>query len=381
MTLKAIINGTLFLNGEFVENRVLLFDRHIRGTAACAPEGAQVYDAGGGMVSAGLIDVHCHGFGGREAGEATAEELLEMCRTLVGHGVTAWLPTVSCLPKDRYRDCFDQIRTARRQTEKPGFRGARILGAHAEGPFLSPQKCGAQNIACILPPDWTMVEPFLPEIRMITVAPEMEGALPLIRRLADAGITVSAGHTNANYAQTVAGIDAGITHATHLFNAMPSLVSRNPGPVTALLNDHRVYCELIADGFHVHPALLALTARLKGDRLVLVTDSIRFAGLPDGTYTLSGQTVTVHGPECLLPGGTIAGSTLTLDRAVRNAHDMGGMATTQALFAATAGAAASIGEHTRGTLADGNEADIAVFDRQMQPTRTFVSGEEVWKAQ
>jgi len=378
---KAIINGSLFLNGEFVEDRALLFDRRILGTAARVPEGAQVYDAGGGIVSAGLIDVHCHGFSGREAGEATAEELLEMCRALPSHGVTAWLPTVSCLPKARYQGCFEQLREARRQSAKPGFQGARILGAHAEGPFLNPQKCGAQNAADILPPNWALIEPYLPDLRILTVAPETEGALPLIRRLAEAGITVSAGHTNANYVQTVAGIEAGITHATHLFNAMPSLVSRNPGPVTALLNDSRVYCELIADGFHVHPALLALTARLKGDRLVLITDSIRFAGLPDGTYTLSGQTVTVRGPECLLPGGTIAGSTLTLDRAVRNAHDMGGIATAQALAAATASAAASIGEHARGTLAGGNEADLAVFDRQMRPTRTFVGGEEVWKAE
>ncbi len=379
--MKAVVNGIILSEGRFLEGQALLFDGKIIGLAETPPEGAEIIDAEGGYVSPGLVDVHCHGFGGREAGDDVgAEGLLAMSRTLPRHGVTAWLPTASCLPWARFTAFLAEAAEAMRVSAAPGFPGARILGVHAEGPFVSPLKHGAQNPAYILPPDWARIEPLLGPVRLMTVAPETEGAPELIRRLVNAGVTVSVGHTDADYAQTVAGIEAGATHATHLFNAMPPLLHRSPGAAGALLADGRVYCELIADGFHVHPVLLALTARLKGDRLVLVTDSIRFAGLPEGEHTLGGQTVTVKGVECRLPDGTIAGSSLTLDRAVRNLRDMAGVPPETALSAASANAAASVGETGRGRFLPGAEADIALFDRQMLPARTFVGGREVFRA-
>ncbi|HNW86659.1 MAG TPA: N-acetylglucosamine-6-phosphate deacetylase [Candidatus Limiplasma sp.] len=377
--MKAIVNGQVHQGDHFAQGQALLFDEHILGLADHVPEGVPQIDARGGFVSAGLIDVHCHGFGGREAGDVGAEELAEMSRELSHYGVTAWLPTVSCLQWDRYEGCFADIGQAKSITSAQGFMGAQVLGAHAEGPFLNAQKCGAQNPDYILVPDWARAEKVLRHVRLMTVAPEGKDADDLIRHLTAAGITVSIGHTNANYAQAVAGIEAGATHATHTFNAMPSLLHRQPGALGALLNDSRVYCELIADGFHVHPSLIALAARLKGDRLVLITDSIRFAGLPDGEYTIAGQTVTVKGIECRLPDGTIAGSTLTLDRAVRNARDLGGLTLAQALTAATESAAASIGEVGRGALRPGFAADIAIFDTDMMPQSTWVAGAEVWR--
>ena len=378
--MKAIVNGRIHQGNHFTEHQALLFDERILGLADEPPADAQRIDAQGGIVSAGLIDVHCHGFGGREAGDVGAEELAEMSRALARHGVTAWLPTVSCLAWERSAEVMNGMAEAMRLTAAPGFPGARVLGAHAEGPFLSVRKAGAQNPAFIVAPDWERVAPLLGPVRLMTVAPEAPGAEDLIRRLVAAGVAVSIGHTEASYAQAVAGIEAGATHATHTFNAMPNLLHRQPGATAALLEDGRVYCELIADGFHVHPALIALAARLKGDRLVLITDSIRFAGLPDGEYTLGGQTVTVRGIECRLPDGTIAGSTLTMDRAVRNARDLGGLSLSQALTAATESAAASVGETARGALRPGFTADIAIFDAQMQPARTFVGGAEVWHA-
>lgn len=378
--MKAIINGRVLVDGELREGQALLFADRVLGLTDHAPEEAERIDVNGGVVAPGLIDVHCHGFGGREAGDVGAEELVKMSRELVCHGVTAWLPTVSCLQWQEYAACFADVGEARRQTFAQGFDGARILGAHAEGPFLNAEKCGAQNPDYILPPDWEAVRPLLANVRLMTVAPEAQGAPELIRHLTGVGVTVSIGHTNATYEQTVAGIEAGAVHATHTFNAMPSLLHRKPGAVTALLNDGRVFCELIADGFHVHPSLISMAARLKGDHLVLITDSIRFTGLPDGQYTLGWQTVTVSGIECRLPDGTIAGSTLTMDRAVRNAHELGGLPLAQALMAASANAAASIGEAGRGTLAPGQAADIAVFDAAMRPARTFVGGVEVWRA-
>ena len=378
--MKAVINAQVHQGDHFTQGQALLFDERIVGLVDQVPQGVQCIDAQGGVVSAGLIDVHCHGFGGREAGDVGADELAEMSRELSRYGVTAWLPTVSCLQWERYQSCFAEIGRAKQITFAPGFMGARILGAHAEGPFLNAQKCGAQNPDFILAPDWARTEKVLGNVRLMTVAPEGKDAESFIRRLIAAGVAVSIGHTNATYAQAIAGIEAGATHATHTFNAMPNLLHRQPGALGALLNDRRIYCELIADGFHVHPSLITLAAHLKGDRLVLITDSIRFAGLPDGEYTIADQTVTVRGIECRLPDGTIAGSTLTLDRAVRNAHQLGGVTLAQALTAATESAAASIGEVGRGALRPGYAADIAVFTADMTPQRTFVAGEEVWHA-
>lgn len=378
--MQAIVNGTFLIGGALHTGGALLFDREIRGFADRPPEGAQLWDARGGTVSAGLVDVHIHGFGGREAGDVDAEGLLAMSRELPRHGVTAWLPTVSCLQRERYETVLRQVGEARDQSMAAGFAGARILGAHAEGPFLSAQKSGAQNPAHIIAPDFALMKPLLPYIKLITVAPEAEGAPELIRRLAGEGVAVSIGHTNATYEQALLGIQAGATHATHTFNAMPALSHRQPGALAALLNDSRVYCEIIADGFHVHPSLVRLAAAVKGDRLVLVTDSIRFSGLPDGQYTLADQTVTVRGVECRLPDGTIAGSTLTMDLAVRNARDLAGLSLAQALAAATGSPAASIGETARGSLTPGMQADIAVFGPDLRPAATFVGGQAVWQA-
>ena len=378
--MKAIVNGKVLLDGVLHEGQALLLDQRILGLSDMPPESAEIIDAKGGYVSPGLIDVHCHGFGGREAGDVGADELVAMSAELVRHGVTAWLPTISCLAWERYADCFAEIGLAKQATFASGYRGARILGAHAEGPFLNAQKCGAQNPDYILAPDWPRLKPLLANVRLMTLAPEGEHAGELIRQLVAAGVTVSVGHTNANYTQTVAGIEAGVTHSTHTFNAMPNLLHRQPGAAGALLGDRRVYCELIADGFHVHPSLIAMAATLKGNRLVLITDSIRFSGLPDGQYAIAGQTVTVHGIECRLPDGTIAGSTLTMDRAVRNACALGGLTVEQALEAASANAAASIGETGRGTLRPGAQADIALFTTELMPARTLVGGVEVWRA-
>ncbi len=380
MKMKAIVNGKVLIGGQFTQGQALLFEERIVGLSDAVPESAERIDVHGGIVAPGLIDVHCHGFQGREAGEATASELADMSCALVAHGVTAWLPTVSCQRWEHYPWAFGQVREAMRLTAAPDFAGARVLGIHAEGPYLSPDKHGAQNQADILPPDWDAFKTLTEGVRLVTVAPEAEGALALIRRLAEAGVTVAIGHTSATFAQAVAGIEAGATHATHLFNAMPELKHREPGAAGALLADDRVYCELIADGFHVHPALIAIAARVKGDRLVLVTDSIRFTGLPDGAYTLGGQSVTVQGVQCRLADGTIAGSTLTLDLAVRNGVALCGMPPALALAAASQNAAASIGETQRGALHPGMQADIAVFSAALEPVCTFVGGREVWRA-
>lgn len=378
--MKAIVNASFLTGGAMRAGGALLFDQTVLGFADQPPEGAQVWDAQGGTVSAGLVDVHIHGFGGREAGDVDAAGLLAMSRELVRHGVTAWLPTVSCLARERYAPVLTQVGEARDASMAAGFAGARILGAHAEGPFLSAQKSGAQNPAHIITPDLSMFKPLLPYVKLMTVAPEAEGAPELIRNLVGEGVAVSIGHTNATYEQALRGIQAGATHATHTFNAMPALSHRQPGALAALLNDPRVYCEIIADGFHVHPSLVRVAATLKGDRLVLVTDSIRFSGLPDGQYTLADQTVTVRGIECRLPDGTIAGSTLTMDLAVRNAYDLAGLPLAQALTAATRSAAASVGETARGDLAPGFAADIAVFGPGLRPAATYVGGELVWQA-
>ena len=379
--MKAIVNGKILLEDGVMEGKALVFGERVEGFSDAAPDGCEVVDARGGWVSPGLIDVHCHGFMGMEASRGDFGELQRMSEWKVRSGVIAWLPTTMTLDWPVLERAFGAIRRAMAESAKPGWRGARVLGAHAEGPFINARRKGAQAESSIQRPDAAKLRPWADVIRLLTIAPEVDGALDCVREARAMGITVSMGHTDATSAQALAGIAAGVSHVTHTFNAMPPLNHREPGVIGAAL-DSDVYCELICDTFHVSPMLFPIMAKLKPDQLVLITDSIMVAGLPDGEYDQLGARVVVDGIRCRFPDGTIAGSALTLDRAVRNMAAHGGVPLWRAVNMASLHPARSIGVDARkGSLAVGKDADIVIADEAFEIRQTYIGGMRAFAAE
>ena len=381
-SMKTIVNGTVLMPDGEIRGRALAFENGtITGLVSDVPEGAEIIDAAGGIVSPGLIDVHIHGFMGWDASNGRLGELREMSRQMVRWGTTAWLPTTMTLEWPTLERCFSAVREAMTDSLEPGWRGAQVMGCHAEGPFISARKRGAQNGDCIQKPDVQKLLPWTDVVRLMTVAPEAEGALAFIRAATAMGVVVSMGHTDATAAQAQAGIEAGVSHATHTFNAMAPLNHREPGAVGAALCDDRVYCELIADTFHVAPLLFGLMARQKRARLVLITDSIQVAHLPDGPHDQSGQTVIVDGIRCRFPDGTIAGSSLTMDQAVRNFRAHTDIPLYETVNMASLYPARSVGiDDAKGSLEPGKDADIVIADRDFNVKATFIRGEMAFQA-
>lgn len=379
--MKAIVNGKIILPDSIVEGRALLFDEKIAGLSETVPEGAEIIDAKGRYVAPGLVDIHIHGYLGEDTSDGSVEGIRKMAEGIVKNGVTAWLPTTMTVSYDDLRRAFDAVRVLMDKKNNP--KGAQIMGVHAEGPFINPSKKGAQAVEYIRPAD----APFLIEnsdvIRIVTIAPEMPGALDCIREVTEkTSILVSMGHTAANYETAKAGIEAGVRHATHLFNAMTPLNHRDPGVVGASLADDRVSTELIADTFHISPDLFGLVAKVKGDNLILITDCTRAGGLEDGEYTLGGQPIFVKGIECRLADGTIAGSVLKLNNAIRNMRDHTSLPLEQIVRMASINAARCIGlDKTKGSLEAGKDADIILADENFAVSETIIAGETVWAAE
>ncbi len=379
--MKAIVNGKIILPDSIVEGRALLFDEKIIGLSETVPQGAEIIDAKGRYVAPGLVDIHIHGYLGEDTSDGSVEGIRKIAEGIVKNGVTAWLPTTMTVSYDELHRAFDAVRTLMDKKNNP--RGAQVMGVHAEGPFINPSKKGAQAVEYIRPAD----APFLIEnsdvIRIATIAPEMPGALDCIREVTEkTGILMSMGHTAANYETAKAGIEAGIRHATHLFNAMTPLNHRDPGVVGASLADDRVSTELIADTFHISPDLFGLVAKVKGDNLILITDCTRAGGLEDGEYTLGGQPFFLKGIECRLADGTIAGSVLKLNNAVRNMREHTNLPLEQIVRMASINAARCIGlDKTKGSLEAGKDADIILADENFAVSETIIAGETVWAAE
>lgn len=381
LSMKCIVNGRILMPDGVIDGKVLSFDRQIEAISNKPPEGAELIDARGCYVTPGLIDVHCHGFQGWDVSRASAAELEHMSAHVVRHGVTGWLPTTFSMPWSDLERSFEAAREAMRQTADADWRGARVLGCNAEGPFLNPGRPGAQFGQFFQRIDIRKVKRWSDVLRLITVAPEAEGALAFIQEATRKGIRISMGHSDATAEQAMAGIEAGATHVTHLFNAMPPLKHREPGLIGAALNDDRVYCELIADGIHVSPTLFPMLAKLKPHRLVLITDSVICAGQPDGIYELLGRKVFVSGDQCRLADGTIAGSLLTMDRAVRNFAQYAGIPLWRVVNMASLYPARAIGvDDRKGALQRGKDADIVIADRDFNVQATYVGGKCCFRA-
>ncbi len=345
-----------------------------------APQG-RVLDFEGCYVVPGFVDIHVHGGAGEDVMDASDGGLDRLSLFLAAGGVTSFLATTNTDSQERTLKAVREIGEA----AKRGTRGARLLGLHMEGPYISMERSGAQNRAHIRLPALDELGQASLEaggsLRMVTLAPEVDGALEAVRWLASRGIVPAAGHTDATYDEARAGIEAGIRHASHLFNGMRSLHHREPGLVGAALDDERVTVELIADCYHIHPAVLRIVARLKGaGRTALVSDSIAAAGLPDGDYSLGGMKVAVRHGKSLLESGTLAGSTIRLCDAVRNMVEKADVPLREAVeMASTTPARVAGAADRKGSIAPGMDADITVLDRGLSVMLTMVEGRVVYE--
>ena len=333
-----------------------------------------IIDLHGAWLLPGYVDLHMHGGGGYNVSDSlhAMEEAVAFHRT---HGTTATLVSLVTAPEQALSE---QLEWAAELVQRgPGHRG-HVLGSHLEGPFLSARRCGAQNEAHMVPPDAALLERLRAaagdSLRMVTIAPELPGALPLIETLARAGVIAAMGHSDATYEQALEGIRAGASHATHLFNAMPPLHHRDPGLVGAAL-ESGIVCELINDGRHVHPAIVKLVFDLI-DHPALVTDAIDAAGAGDGRFELGGLEVVVEAGEARLAAtGSLSGSTLTMDQALRNAVKASGLSVERASAAASAVPARALGlEHELGSIAPGMCADLVVLDDDLLITGVMSNG-------
>ncbi len=322
--------------------------------------------AGSYTVVPGFVDVHIHGCAGADTCDATREALEAMAAFLLAHGVTSFCPTTMTTSRETIQAA---LLAAKDMMDHPMEGGARVVGVNMEGPFIAKERKGAQKEEDILPPDFPLFQRFYEEsggiVRLVDVAPEQPGGLDFVEKASQL-CTVSIAHTTADYDQAKAAFDKGVTHATHLFNAMSGLHHRKPGVVGAVFDDSRVRGELICDGFHIHPAVLRAAFRLLGGRALIVSDSMRANGMPEGeAFDLGGQMVTVHQGKALLPDGTIAGSVTNLHQEIKNLVSFG-VPFEQAVKAATLIPARAIGlDGEIGSIAPGKRADLVVLDENL----------------
>lgn len=332
-------------------------------------------DAEGAWLLPGFVDVHVHGALGHETMDGDVAGLAAMAEFYASHGVTSFLATTWTASTDDTLHALDGVTRALPQLET----GARLLGAHMEGPYLSPRRCGAQDADAIRPGDPDEAARFLDTgvVRLITVAPEVSGNLDLITACVRRGVTVSAGHTDATYEQLMAAVDRGVSHVTHTFNAMRPLHHREPGVVGAALTLGGLSVELIADGIHVHPTVMrALYEARRGRGLVLVTDAMRATGMPPGEYPIGeGREVVVADGAVRLPDGALAGSVLTFDAALRNLAAATGRGPGELWPAASRTAAHVAGVADRkGSIERGRDADLVLVDDDVHVLLTLVEG-------
>jgi N-acetylglucosamine-6-phosphate deacetylase len=338
------------------------------------PAGPDAVDLHGAWVVPGFIDLHVHGGAGAAFGadQDAARRAVEFHRR---HGTTRTLASVSTAPPETMRTAVAVV------AQMTAGDCSDIVGIHLEGPFLSFARRGAQNPDGLQAPDPDLLRVLLEagdgRVRVVTLAPELDGGMGLIRQVVDAGAVAAVGHTNATYTQTVAAIQAGTRLATHLFNGMPAIHHRDPGPVVALLESRDVVCELINDGFHVDDAVVRLMFQVLGpDRIALVTDAIAAAGMADGLYGSGARAVRVVGGRAeLADGSSLAGSTLTMDRAVERAVKVLGVSIEQAVAAAATTPARVLGiADWTGSLEPGKSADLVVLDGDLRVTAVMAEG-------
>ena len=362
---REVLRGRLVLEDDVVPGRLILEDGWIR---AVEPDPADPVAAAGPIYAPGFIDVHVHGWGGHDA-LGDAEALSGMARALLRRGVTSFLPTAPTIPLDELPRFADRVRSWMGDAPDDG---AQPLGFNLEGPFLAPERRGAHDPELLRTPaamDDAFLDPLLDGLRVMTVAPELAGALELIARLTSRGVAASLGHSESTVEQARAGYAAGARTTTHLFNAMTGVDHRSPGLAVAALLDDAAYVELIADGNHVHPALWPLIARAKpADRVVLISDALPMAGSGARRGRIGGLDCEVRDGRAIVAGtDTLAGSVIALDTAVRRVAEARGLPA--AIAGAATNPAALLEADDRGRLVAGRRAHVVELDDGLQVRR------------
>lgn len=382
----ALTATTLFTPLERIEQPLLLLEAGMIAEVTTRanrelPSGCRVVDFGDGVIVPGLIDIHIHGGAGHDVMEASPEALPSVERLIAAHGVSAYFPTTVTAPLDVTLTALQRLADAvELKAGDPSTQDlrARPLGIHLEGPFLSHTCRGVHPPENLLAPDPRVFNEFWQasrgHIRLLTIAPELPGALEVIAQATSLGVCVSVGHSDASLDATRAAVSAGARHATHTFNAMRPLNHRDPGILGEVLTDPRLSADIIADGIHVDPVVVQLFLKTKGpDAAVLITDANAATGMPDGTYHLGPFEFEVHDGRCL-SNGKLAGSVLTLDRAVRNVMKFAQWDLQQAVRLATVNPARVAGLDTRGAIKAGSQADFAVLSPQGEVRKTIIHG-------
>ncbi len=380
----ALVGGTVVTRDAKIEGGIVLVeDGRIafvgEGSQADPEPGSTIVDARGRMVLAGFVDTHVHGSHGDDVTLSDADGVRRVSRALMRFGTTAYFPTTVSASRDVLLRSIEACAEAAAAPQGPA---AEIVGIHAEGPFINARKKGAHAPEALRDPDpgecLEYIRASEDRLKLMTLAPEIPGGLELIRLLGEHGVVASLGHSEADYDTALAAIDAGASRATHLYNAMPPLHHRTPGLTAACLNEPAIRAEIILDGIHVAPEMASIAAKAKGrDGLILVTDATAAVGCPEGIHALGGLEVLVRGDMCtLLDGTTIAGSMLTMNRAVANAVRAVRMDIVDASYAASYLPALSCGLADRkGSLDAGKDADVVVLNPDFSVHLTLCGGE------
>ncbi|WAA11961.1 N-acetylglucosamine-6-phosphate deacetylase [Fervidibacillus halotolerans] len=384
-----VLTGNVCTDGKMLENQSILVEN---GTITSIGDKSSIPAGFNGevinipspyVIAPGFIDIHIHGAGGADTMDATDEALETMANTLVKEGTTSFLATTITQKKEAIEKALENVATYMKEKNSPGQ--AEILGVHLEGPFINSKRKGAQPEEYILEPSIEQFDRWQEiasgTIKIVTMAPEKENGLDFVKHLTNTGVISSIGHSDANYSDVEKAVQSGASHITHLFNGMKGLHHREPGTAGGALLLDDLTVEIIADGFHIRPEMIDLAVRLKGlDRVILITDAMRAKWLPDGESELGGQVVIVKDGKATLTSGSLAGSILKMNQAVKNIMDFAQLSLPEAVKLATVNPAKKIGvDHRKGSIEIGKDADFVIIDEQIQPIMTITKGTIAFK--
>lgn len=375
--MKCIINGKIVLENQILENKVLLFDEKIIDIVNEAPKNCEIIDANGNYVCPGLIDIHIHGNMGKDTMDGTDDAICTIAKSIARHGVSSFLPTTMTMDEKSITGALDTIKKYMDKDTK----GAQVIGTHLEGPFINKDYKGAQNEKFIVAPTYEFIDKYKDVIKIITYAPEKDVDMEFTKKIkANTDIVLSIGHSKATYDEAKEAINMGASNITHTFNGMSGLNHRNPGVVGAALTTN-VYCEVIADEIHILKDLFQFILNNKGeDKIVLITDSIEAGGLEDGEYSLGGQKVIVKNNQARLASGSLAGSVMPLNKMVYNFMNNTNLDMKKVIKLASINPAKSIGiDNKKGSIEIGKDADIAIFDENINCHMTINCGKIIYK--